>query len=59
MEKTSVKSEYWHMHSWKEYSTKLKTTEAVAQRDSVKKVFLKTFQNSQENTYSGVSFSVA
>ena len=59
MEKISVKSEYWHMHSWKKYSTKLKTTEAVAWRDSVKKVFLKTFQNSQENTYSGVSFSVA
>ena len=47
------------MRSWKEYSTKLKITEAVVRRDSVKKVFLKTFQNSQENTYSGVSFSVA
>ena len=30
--------------------------EAVAQRCSVKKVFLKILPNSKENTYSGVSF---
>ena len=50
MEKTSVKSEYWHMHSWKEYSTKLKTTEAVARRDSVKKVFLKKLSKIHKKT---------
>ena len=32
------------------------TTEAVTQRCSVKKVFLKTSQNSQENTYARASF---
>ena len=31
-------------------------TEAVSWRFSVKKVFLKALQNSQENTYNGVSF---
>ena len=31
-------------------------TEAVAQRCSVKKLFLKISYNSQKNTYAGVSF---
>ena len=35
------------------------TVEAVAQRCSVKKVFLKILQNSQENTCARVSFRVA
>ena len=34
------------------------TTEAVAQRYSIKKVFLKILQNSQENICVGVSFMV-
>ena len=33
-------------------------TEAVAQKCSVKKVFLKIWQNSQENTCAGVYFSI-
>ena len=32
--------------------------EAVTQRCSVKKVFLEVLQNSQENTYARVSFSI-
>ena len=32
--------------------------ETVVQRCSVKKVFLKILQNSQENAYAGVSFSI-
>ena len=34
------------------------STEAVAQRCSVKKVFLKSLQNSQENTCARVSFLI-
>ena len=36
----------------------LKRTEAVAQKCSVKKVFLEISQNSQENTYTRVSFLI-
>ena len=36
----------------------LRVVEAVAQRCSVKKVLLEIFQNSQENTCAGVSFSI-
>ena len=35
---------------------KIKHEEAIAQRCSVKKVFLKFSKNSQENTYARVSF---
>ena len=38
----------------KEIQVSTEKLEAVAQRCSVKKVFLKTSQNSQENTCSGV-----
>ena len=33
-------------------------SEAVSQRRSVKKVFLKISQNSQENTFAGASFLI-
>ena len=36
----------------------LQTPEAIAQRCSVKKVFLEILQNSQENTYARVSFLI-
>ena len=45
--------------SCKKYCAKMSQSEAVAQRCSVNKVFLKIFQNLQENTcagYSGTGF---
>ena len=36
----------------------VKESEVVAGKSSIKKAFLKTPQNSKENTYAGVSFAI-
>ena len=46
--------ENWYWHSWSSY----KVWEAVIQRCSVKKVFLKISQNSEENICARVSFLI-
>ena len=46
---------YFHEHK-KEDGLKFQETEAVVLKSSVKKVFSKFSQNSQENTYVGISF---
>ena len=52
IEKLSIR--HLNLHKY----PKLPLTEAVAQKCSVKKVFLKISQNSQKNTYARVSFLI-
>ena len=47
---------YVQKHVFAYSSQNFVETEPVVRKHSVKKVFLKILQNSQENTYAGVSF---